>query len=55
MHRGSRPKGFYTIDVYSSDSGNYKLTVVERTEDKNRDSGIQIRDRYPSNKLRNNR
>lgn len=34
MHRGSRPKGFYTVDVYGSDSGNYKLTVVERAKDK---------------------
>ena len=31
------------VCVCGSNSGNYKLTVVERVEDKNRDHGIQIR------------
>lgn len=31
------------VCVCGSNYGNYKLTVVERVEDKNRDHGIQIR------------
>jgi len=51
VHWGSRRWVFYAyvvcvcvcVCVCGSNSGNYKLTVVERVEDKNRDHGIQIR------------
>lgn len=48
VHWGSRRWVFLRlcgvcVCVCGSNSGNYKLTVVERVEDKNRDHGIQIR------------